>query len=78
MNIFRVTSNSQLEGEVGLMDLFYDKNESNELRCLDLKVYSIVNNIVGDIMELNIVLKLAIAKNLLEILKKNENKNDNV
>ena len=78
MNIFRVTSNSQLEGEVGLMDLFYDKNESNELRCLDLKVYSIVNNIVGDVMELNIVLKLAIAKNLLEILKKNENKNDNV
>ena len=78
MNIFRVTSNSQLEGEVGLMDLFYDKNESNELRCLDLKVYSIINGIVGDLMELNIVLKLAIARNLLEILKKNENKNDNV
>ena len=78
MNIFRVISNSHSEGEAGLMDLFYDRDENNELRCLDLKVYSIINGIVGDLMELNIVLKLAIARNLLEILKKNENKNDNV
>jgi len=67
-----------MEGEAGLMDLFYDRDENNEFRCLDLKVYSIINGIVGDLMELNIVLKLAIARNLLEILKKNENKNDNV
>jgi hypothetical protein len=78
MNIFRVISNSQIDGEVGLMDLIYDRDENNEPKYLDLKVYSIINGIVSDLIEVNIVIKLAIANNLIEIFKKSENENKDV
>jgi hypothetical protein len=78
MNIFRVIGTPTADGDAGIMDLFYEKTEDNEFKCIDLKIYSIIDIVVGELLDINIVLKIAIAKNLIEILRTNENKNNNV
>ena len=75
MNIFRFIDTKYTNN---LFDLEYIHDNDNQLKCVDLRVYPIINNVIGEILEVDIVQKIYISYNLLEILKEEINKNEDV
>lgn len=75
MNIFRFIDNKYTNN---LFDLEYIRDSDNELKCVDLRVYSIINNVVSEMLEVDIVQKIYISYNLIGILKEEINKNEDV
>ena len=75
MNIFRF-----IDSKYGnnLFDLEYIRDSDNELKCVDLRAYSIINNVVSEKLEVDIVQKIYISSNLLRLLKEEINKNEDV
>lgn len=75
MNIFRFIDNKYTNN---LFDLEYIRDSDNELKCVDLRIYSIINNVVSEMLEVDIVQKIYISYNLIGILKEEINKNEDV
>jgi len=71
MNILRcidVDCSVQLY-EGTLVDLAYTYSEKEDYKCVDIKVYSIINSVVGKEMAVNIIEKLVLAKEMLRYLR---------
>jgi exosortase/archaeosortase len=75
MNIFRFIDTKYTNN---LFDLEYIHDNDKQLKCVDLRVYPIINNVIGEILEVDIVQKIYISYSLLEILKEEINKNEDV
>ena len=75
MNIFRFIDDKYTNN---LFDLEYIHDSDNELKCVDLRIYNIINDVVGEMLEVDIVQKIYISYKLLEILKEEINKNEDV
>ena len=52
-----------------LVDLTYTYSEKEDFKCIDIKVYSIINSVVGEEMTINIIEKLVLAKEMLRYLR---------
>lgn len=52
-----------------LVDLEYTYSEKEDYKCVDIKVYSIINSVVGKEMAVNIIEKLVLAKEMLSYLR---------
>lgn len=75
MNILRcidinhnVTHDAAAE-EGALIDFEYTEDEEKNFKCVDVRVYSINNSVVGKKMPINIIDKLVIAKEMLRYLE---------
>lgn len=68
MNILRVVNVQDSEGTV--IDLEYEFAANNTIQAADIRVYSILENKVGKIMDnINIVSKILIAGELIKLLE---------
>lgn len=68
MNILRVVNMQDSEGTV--IDLEYEFAANNTIQAADIRVYSILENKVGKIMDnINIVSKILIAGELIKLLE---------
>ena len=68
MNILRVVNMQDSEGTV--IDLEYEYAANNTIQAADIRVYSILENKVGKIMDnINIVSKILIAGELIKLLE---------
>jgi len=52
-----------------LIDLFYNYDDENNILVEDIKVYNIINNEVGQLVDVSPVVKLAFTAKLLQILE---------
>lgn len=75
MNILRcininhnVTHDAAAE-EGALIDFEYTEDEEKNFKCVDVRVYSIINSVVGKKMPINIIDKLVIANEMLRYLE---------
>ena len=88
MNILRCINvnynteyNTQLNDGV-LIDFEYIQDEENNFKSVDVRVYAIINSIVGKKLTVNIIDKLVLANEMLRYLEYEKNKetdnNENV
>ena len=61
-------------GEGALIDFEYTQDEEKNFKCVDVRIYSIINNKVGEKMPINIIDKLVIAKEMLRYLEHEKSK----
>ena len=52
-----------------LIDLLYNCDDENNILVEDIKVYNIINNEVGQLVDVSPVVKLAFTAKLLQILE---------
>ena len=52
-----------------LIDLHYNYDDENNILVEDIKVYNIINNEVGQLVDVSPVVKLAFTAKLLQILE---------
>lgn len=63
------------EHEGVLMDMEYTRDENSIAHIVDLRIHNIINGIVGELVEVSPVIKVAFAANLLSFLEgENEEK----
>lgn len=71
MNILRCIdidcSDQPCEGS--LVDLTYTYSKKEDFKCINIKVYSVINNVVGKEVSINIIEKLVLAKEMLRYLR---------
>ena len=60
--------NTQLS-DGALIDFEYIKDEENNFKSVDVRVYAIINSVVGKKLTVNIIDKLVIAKEMLRYLE---------
>jgi hypothetical protein len=56
-------------GEGALIDFEYTQDEEKNFKCVDVRVYFIINSVVSKKMPINIIDKLVIAKEMLRYLE---------
>lgn len=71
MNILRcIDIDCSIQPSEGtLVDLTYTYSKKEDFKCIDIKVYSIINSVVGEEMAINIIEKLVLAKEMLRYLR---------
>jgi hypothetical protein len=77
MNILRCIDTN--EGEGSVIDFEYEVDEEKNFKCVDVRMYAVINSVVGEKIPINIVDKLVIAKEMLRYLeyeKMNEKKDN--
>lgn len=87
MNILRcINVNHNVTHDAGpdegaLIDFEYTQDEEKNFKCVDVRIYSIINSVVGEKMPIGIIDKLVVAKEMLRYLENEKNKetdNDDV
>ena len=69
VNINHNASHGDKPSEGALIDFEYTEDEEKNFKCVDVRVYSIINSVVGEKMPINIIDKLVIAKEMLRYLE---------
>lgn len=57
-----------------LVDFEYTQDEEKNFKWVDVRLHTIVNNVVGEKLDINIINKLTIVKKMLEYLEYEKNK----
>lgn len=75
MNVIRCidvaynASKDSLSNEGALIDFEYMQDSENNFKSVDVRVYAIINSVVGRKLPINIIDKLVIAKEMLRYLE---------
>jgi hypothetical protein len=80
MNILRCidvnynTAQPNQSNEGALIDFEYIQDEENNFKSVDVRIYAIINSIVGKKLPVNIIDKLVVANEMLRYLESEKNK----
>ncbi len=74
MNVFRMIDLQDSDyGDGVLVDMEYELHDNVE-KLIDIRVRNIINNVVGEVVTVHPMMKLAFAANFLQILEQEKNK----
>jgi hypothetical protein len=55
-------------GEGALIDFEYTQDEEKNFKCVDVRIHSIINSVVGEKMTINIIDKLVVSNQMIQYL----------